>query len=180
MRLISKILLPLTVIPMSSMLSACNSPDDDLIVRAIEPIQITPHRSELAAFDVLFEKVTNGDNVDCESLVNTTVMINASKHAKESHAASRVKVTLHDYMSMTGNYFADKGACLNEIENARVSMCDSVDAMIDSVIEKNASTAAEERQDDGVFLHGYSVSYTAKEFCTEYSWSRPKTALLYF
>ena len=179
MRLISKILLPLTVICMGSMLSACNSPDDDLIVRAIEPVQITPPRSELTEFDVLFEKVMNGKAIDCDMLVNTTATIDASKHSKDSHHAEGIEIRLHDYMSMTGNYFVDKGACLNEIENARVSMCESVDAMIDSVIEKNASTAAE-GEEGGSFLHGYSVSYTAKEFCTEYSWASTKTALLYF
>lgn len=179
MLLLSRMLLPLTVISMNLFLLGCDSSDNDLIVRAIEPIEIAPPRNELADFDILFEKVTNGENVDCDSLVNTTAMINASKHSQDSHAESLVEVTLHDYMSMTGNYFVDEGACLKQIENARVSMCESIDAMIDSVNEKNASIAGED-QEDGVFMHGYSLSYTAKEFCTEYSWSRPKTALLYF
>ena len=127
-------------------------------------------------FDALYVKARSGEYIDCDKLVNTTATVHPSSHMAEAHNEPDYTFRLHDYMIASGNDFTSLDVCAEEIEQARVSLCEHMDDIVAST--EAANIVAKQKGDTMRF--GYSISDAAAAYCNGYHWVPGQTASIAF
>lgn len=122
-------------------------------------------KSELgiSEFDLFYIEASTGKNINCDKLVQTIGWVEASSHMQSAHGETLYPVHMHDYMILTDNDFTELGVCANEIEQARVDLCDEASKLVTEVNKKN--DALKSTGGKGGMVYGYSLSQAQFEYC---------------
>jgi hypothetical protein len=118
--------------------------------------------SGLHTFDDFYAQIKAGKDVDCDVLVSTVGWVKAGGHQYTSHGVDTHKVNMHDYMLLSGNDFTSFKACNNEIEPARLTLCDEKNKIIEHTKTRQIEMSA---NPDITTVAGYSLSKAQFHYC---------------